>query len=472
MAEAVVVPTWAPGAKYDIWTGVLPWTTTAWKVALLQPSFVLGPGITLFSEVSSSEVSGSGYTAGGYALTGLQYGALTPTSFRLTITDSTISPSGTLDAGWAVVYDSVSGRVAFFVEFAGTKTATATSDFILDWGNNLDSGGFTWTESTLHASVGAYADNSESAWNAFTTFLGRPGQYKPQYAAQANISSWSGVVSTTTSILNPLLFPRTGGMVIVLIVPPKLSGQTFQQAAETTVNQSTMEAIGQAIEDSGVANPRADGRPSLIFINGQEANGSGYFQFQPQNDTDAAYYATMIEQNIGWIKGKIRAENRNNVKFALSFKTRDGASAGRLQIMLSPSIDLIDQHIYDDDEALYANLSQAGKDANEAAVWTKNYSGTQGLLAAYNLAVANDLPFMMNEWGVQNTSNKGNTGGGDHPNFINNVIDFIEDFPLADGRLSGFSYTFTNSASSGQFHNKLGTTEFPLATAAFLARLA
>jgi hypothetical protein len=112
-----------------------------WKVCLLNATFayVTGTHITYADLLASGkEVVGTGYTAAGQTVTKSAWGAgssyVDTTNAMLDATDSSWA-TATFSAGFAAVYNTVTGRIRAIYDFGGVKTVT-TGTFTIQWSGN------------------------------------------------------------------------------------------------------------------------------------------------------------------------------------------------------------------------------------------------------------------------------------------------------------------------------------------------
>lgn len=111
------------------------WTAQPMKVALLDPAFVPDRDTQLlWADVSADEVAaGAPYVAGGAALAGkaVVYDAANDRT-NYVADDTVWGPALTVDAGFAVIYDSASGSLWSLVDFEGTKSIV-NGTLTIDW---------------------------------------------------------------------------------------------------------------------------------------------------------------------------------------------------------------------------------------------------------------------------------------------------------------------------------------------------
>lgn len=101
---------------------------------------------TTLAAITKTEVAnGDGYTTGGAALTGVAVTTVTTNDAKFDAADVSWSATGSgITASYGILYndtDTDDPPVAF-IDFDGSQTATAGTDFIVVWNA---SGIFTWT---------------------------------------------------------------------------------------------------------------------------------------------------------------------------------------------------------------------------------------------------------------------------------------------------------------------------------------
>lgn len=109
-----------------------------WKVCLLTNGFTYATGTHVSYSDLTNEVVGTGYTAGGKSVTKSAWGAgsgyVDTTNAMIDATD-VIWTASTFTARYAVVYNTVSGRIRAIYDFLADKTVTAGT-FTIQWNAN------------------------------------------------------------------------------------------------------------------------------------------------------------------------------------------------------------------------------------------------------------------------------------------------------------------------------------------------
>lgn len=105
------------------------------KVMLLDSDASFDATDTDISDVSTDEVDGGGWTTGGEALAGAAVTTVTTNDAKLDANDIEVTATGSAigPADSAVIYDSDSGNLLFFIAFGESKQADIGTPFKIVW---------------------------------------------------------------------------------------------------------------------------------------------------------------------------------------------------------------------------------------------------------------------------------------------------------------------------------------------------
>lgn len=103
-----------------------------WKVALLTNGFTYVDGThVLYTDLTSEVSPGSGYATGGNPVTGKVW-SYVDTINCMVDADNTAWPASTFTARYAVVYNTVSGKIRCIIDL-GADYSVTTGTFTIQW---------------------------------------------------------------------------------------------------------------------------------------------------------------------------------------------------------------------------------------------------------------------------------------------------------------------------------------------------
>jgi hypothetical protein len=374
-----------------------------------------------------------------------------------------------------------------------------------------------WLPDTFNEAVGSAA-YAKSEFDDFEAWIGHEVDHMQIFYLGSVAASLSAGLSTWNTIVSTSHWSRSGGRQMTVTVSGPLGPvgakpwpqDYLAQLIASTADKAHYEAMADRIVSQNMHVPYASGQWKMIVRFGLENNvgqatapklpgDNRFFPHQFWDDATAAQYRQVLEIRYGWMQARIRAlgGDPSNMGWAIGFAAKDLGNEARLEIALPKApvgsaiagqgfVNVVDVDIYWDyhffggaGSAPGGGKTNAQRRAQDVTVKAAMFEGKQGLSACLRLARKYDLLMTFTEVALQirepqNVYVPGghnDTGGGDAPLFMTWWKEWVKAGPLADHRLIGWEYTWSNQAGGGSYICILDDARYSASEAGALAAM-